>query len=240
MDMTRDYIAPALGELRYLLAAMPDNINERDDADPVVEDLEKQTDDYARDLIDAYETLLENHAHYIEDLYDDYRANPPVGPEGEPTDEPFSPPPAPSLVADEISQTAHLRRQLDNYMKYLVVFAHKYALEDFTQAELSRLTGATRVTISRWLSDENLRRRVASAARAKARKAVNSQRPGDIKDKATASAMGLLTWYAATGDDQDHDHQDQDQDQQDQDHQTRVGADDATGGDLHVVEVDRR
>lgn len=246
MDTTRDYIAPALSELRYVVVRRPDDLDEREDADLVLEDLWDKSSDYARELVDSYEDLLENHTHYVEDLYDDYLTNPPVGPDGEPTDEPFSPPPAPSLVADEISQTAHLRRELDNYMKHLVVFAHQYALEDFSQSELSRLTGATRVTISRWLADDDLRRSVASVARARARQAVNAQKPADIKDKATASALGLLHWYAAavTDNRQDQDREDQDpepQDREPQGHWGRTDTDAATtGGDLDGVAVDRR
>lgn len=195
MDTVRDYIAPALGELRHLYAGRPDDINDRDDADAVLEGLSDRAEDYARDLLESYEYLLENHTHYVEALSDEYLLAPPMGPDGE-TVEPFYPPRAPSLVEDEINRVAHLRRELDSYMKYLVVFAHRYALEDFSQSELSRLTGATRVTISRWLADEGLARDVAAVVRANAREAIKDQKPADIKDKATASAMGVLRWYA--------------------------------------------
>lgn len=235
MDVTRDYIAPSLSELRHVVVRRPEDLSDREDADEVLERLWETAGDYARELVDSYEDLLENHTHYVEGLYDDYVANPPVGPDGETTDEPFSPPPAPSLVADELSQIARLRRELDDYMKYLVVFAHQFALEDFTQSELSRLTGATRVTIARWLADEDLRRAVASVARARARQAVNAQKPAEIKDRATASAMGLLHWYAASGEPKDR----EPQDRKPQDHR-RTGANAAAGGDLDGVEVDRR
>lgn len=189
MDQIKEYIAPALGDLRHVVAGQPDNIDGREDegAELLLEDLANRAREYAGSLALDHEDHLENFYLALEHEIEMY------GPSAAPDTTP------PSLVAAEISHVAAEIHQLEVYLKCLVIFGHRYAIEDFNQSELSRLSGATRVTIGRWLADEALSDQVAAVASRRAGHTVAKHKISESKDRESAAVLGLLHWYASAG-----------------------------------------
>lgn len=197
MDQIKEYIAPALGDLRHVVAGQPANLEDREDegVELLLEDLANRARQYAGSLVLDHEDHLENFYLALEHEIDTY------GPSAAPDTTP------PSLVAAEISDVAAEIHQLEVYLKCLVIFGHRYAIQDFNQSELSRLSGATRVTIGRWLADQALSAQVAAVASRHAARATAQHKISESKDRASATVLGLLHWYASAG---ERDHQDVD------------------------------
>jgi hypothetical protein len=193
MNEIEEYIAPALGDLRHLVAGQPDNLDDRDDegAELMLEKLANRAREYAQSLVLDHEDHLGNFYLALEHEIDAHGASAALG---------ATPP---SLVASEIRDTAAVIHELELYLKCLVIFGHRYAIEEFNQSELSRLSGATRVTIGRWLADQALSQQVAAIASRHAARAVAQHRISDSRDRASATMLGLLHWYASTPDQDD-------------------------------------
>lgn len=188
MSAVFDYLAPAMGDMRHYLTEWPkytaSTSEEAGHDEHVRETLRLKSAGYTNELTSRYSYLLEEHSHGCEDL---------LGALDPETDDLTLPAP-PDLVADELERVSELRDDLDAYLKFLVVFAHRYAIEDHSKSELSRLTGASRVTIAKWLSDPDLERKVASVARARAEQAYTRHAgPESTVDEA---ALTLLRWYS--------------------------------------------
>lgn len=177
MDVTREYIAPALAELRF---AVPDESDE----DVEVREAHRRAVEYAEEMVRAYTEYLEGFHLSLEE--ETGRGGPDEVPNVTPT----------GLVASEIAEVASEVRRLEIYLKRLVVFAHRFAIDAHSQSELSRLTGATRVTIARWLADDDLRREVTSVAAGRAAAVVEHNDGSAVADRHAASALGLLRWYS--------------------------------------------
>lgn len=184
------YLSETMGDLRHPDAAvLPDD--DRALNDPAVEaareEQYRRAREYAQALVEDHQDQLENFDVWLgeqdpEDWQD--RASAVASR-------------VPSMVTTELSDVARQVRELEVYLKRLVVFAHRFAVEDLNQSELSRLTGATRVTISRWLNDESLSKQVAQLAAANASIVISRHTPGEIRDRETAAALGVLHWYAS-------------------------------------------
>lgn len=187
--------AETLADLRYGVTAARAQLGRSDRAYP---------DEYAEAKIDELSDRKAQYAHELIEEHaaclDEYQLSRDL--EGEAADdfgaEANTVPLPPRLVEGEIAKVSRELDELEEYRRKLIVYAHTVEVTRPNQSELSRLSGATRVTIARWLKDPELQSEVAAATKAsviralKRHELVNPAGPDTLDDSAVTAARWIL------------------------------------------------
>lgn len=196
MHMAPRLTAETLADLRYGLTATTAQLRAMEgtntDIDEYfqtkVDELRERRDHYAHELLEEHTAHLDNYQSALD------AANGELDFNGE---EPPAPAP-PSLVEDEIIKVSRELEELETYRRKLIVYAHGVDALRPSQSELSRLSGATRVTVSRWLKDPDLRNEVMAAVKVGVANVLNRHGltgpvdPNALDDHATHAALWAL------------------------------------------------
>lgn len=148
MDLSTDYTAQALARIRYYAAGRPDVV---DPDDPHVDEYVEYYEERAATEAPQYaEQLAEQHQAEVEQWQDTVE----MDEDGDPVQ------PMPDMLASELAHISSTIAELERYRRHLVAFATRYALADYSQRDLARITGVNHATISRWLTDPAIHDRV--------------------------------------------------------------------------------
>lgn len=148
MSLATEYTATAAARLRFLVDAAsqvdPDEPTAAEQVQILTEQAHEDAEKYAKDLVREHELEVE---HWQETVEPDE--------EGEPAW-----PPPPDLLADEIASVSSTIAELETYRRRLLAFADGFAVDGYSQRVLARVAGVNHATISRWLTDAQVREQV--------------------------------------------------------------------------------